>query len=205
MALQAEACGFARRCREALQFACAPIALGRAVLAGVQFDRVRTQLGRSSKLLDRRLDEHGDQHALRRQAARRRAASALPATASRPPSVVRSSRRSGTRQTACGRNFRAIASISAVAAISRLIGTLSPSTRARDVVVGDVAAVLAQVRGDPVGAGCDGDVRRADRIGVPAAAGVANGGDVVDVDAEAQRLGHFVGAPAISRERARRR
>ena len=55
-----------------------------------------------------------------------------------------------------------------------------------DVVVGDVAAVLAQVRGDAVGARLHGQVGGAQRIGMPAAARVADGGDVVDVDAQAQ-------------------
>ena len=57
---------------------------------------------------------------------------------------------------------------------------------ARDVVVADVAAVLAQMRGDAVGARRDRQLGGAHRIGMPAAAGVADGGDVVDVDAEAQ-------------------
>ena len=56
----------------------------------------------------------------------------------------------------------------------------------RDVVVADVAAVLAQVRGDAVGAGRDRHHGRAHRIGMPSAARVADGRDVVDVDAEAQ-------------------
>jgi hypothetical protein len=47
-----------------------------------------------------------------------------------------------------------------------------------------VAAVLAQVRGDAVGAGRDGDVGGAHGIGMAAAARVADRGDVVDVDAE---------------------
>src|SRR5690606_14985013 len=45
----------------------------------------------------------------------------LPVT-SRPPSVVSSSRRSGTRQQCCGRTSAAMASISSVTAISRLSG-----------------------------------------------------------------------------------
>ena len=57
------------------------------------------------------------------------------------------------------------------------------------VVVVDVATVLAQVSGDPVGARLDGEERRAHGIGRCAAAGVADGGDVVDVDAQADR-GH---------------
>ena len=42
---------------------------------------------------------------------------------SKPPSVVRSSRFSGTKQTACGLNFKAISCISVVAAISKFSGT----------------------------------------------------------------------------------
>ena len=55
-----------------------------------------------------------------------------------------------------------------------------------DVGIGDVAAVLAQVRRDAVGAGLDGQMRGTQRVGMPAAARVADGGHVVDVDAEAQ-------------------
>ena len=56
-----------------------------------------------------------------------------------------------------------------------------------DVAVGDVAPVLAQVRGDAVGAGLGGDVRGAHRIGMVAAARVPDGRDVVDVDAQRER------------------
>ena len=56
----------------------------------------------------------------------------------------------------------------------------------RDVVVADMAAVLAQMRGDAVGAGRDRELGRAHRIGMAPAARVADGGDVIDVDAEAQ-------------------
>ena len=62
--------------------------------------------------------------------------------------------------------------------------------QADDIVVGDVAAILAQVRGDAVGAGTDGEFGRPHRVGMAAAAGVADGGDVVDVDAEAKVRGH---------------
>ncbi len=95
-------------------------------------------------------------------------------------------RRSGTRQAACGlvlqrdrdhlvgrRHFE----------IERL-GDLG--LQPRDVVVADVAAVLAQMRGDAVGAGRDRELGRAHRIGMPPAARVADGRDVVDVDAEAK-------------------
>ena len=55
-----------------------------------------------------------------------------------------------------------------------------------------LAAIFAQMCRDSVGTGRDGDFRRLDRIRVIAAAGVAQGGDVIDVDAEAQRwsFGH---------------
>jgi len=60
---------------------------------------------------------------------------------------------------------------------------------AEHVVVADVAAILAQVRGDAVGARFDGDERRAHRIGKGAAARVAQRGDMIDVDPQTQR-GH---------------
>ena len=66
-----------------------------------------------------------------------------------------------------------------------------------DVVVGDVAAVLAQMGGDPVGAGLRGDDRGAHRIGMIAAARVPDGRDMVDIDAEAEPAGHAArGSPA---------
>ncbi len=54
-----------------------------------------------------------------------------------------------------------------------------------DVIVGDVAAVFAKVRGDAVGAGLGRHDRGANRIGMVPAARVPDGRDVVDVDAEA--------------------
>src|SRR5262245_20149170 len=57
---------------------------------------------------------------------------------------------------------------------------------ARDVVVANVAAVLAQMRGDAVGAGRDRDLRRTHGVRVPTAARVADGRDVIDVGAEAK-------------------
>ena len=56
----------------------------------------------------------------------------------------------------------------------------------------DVAAILAQMRGDAVGAGLDRNLRRLHRVGMPPAACVTHGRDVVDVDAEADgRSGHI--------------
>ena len=74
--------------------------------------------------------------------------------------MVRSSRFSGTRQPACGRMLSAMSSISSVAAISKFSGLAIAALSRRDVVVGDVAAVFAQMGGDPVGPGRHGDQRR---------------------------------------------
>ena len=108
-------------------------------------------------------------------------------TTSSPPSVVSSSRRSGTRQTACGlvrkRNPQHVFGRRHLE-IQRLrdLG-LQP----RHVVVADVAAVLAQMRGDAVGAGLDRGQRGAHRIRPLAAPRVAQGRDVIDIDAETER------------------
>ena len=56
-----------------------------------------------------------------------------------------------------------------------------------NVVVGDVTPVLAQMRGDVVGAGLDRDHCRAQRIGMAPSPRVAQRGDVIDVDAEPDR------------------
>ena len=100
--------------------------------------------------------------------------------------MVRSSRFSGTMQAACGRWRSAIASISSVAAISRLSGRSSSRHQPVDVVVGDVPPVLAQMGGDAVGAGLGGGEGGAHRIGMRAAARVPDGRDMVDIDAEAE-------------------
>ena len=69
---------------------------------------------------------------------------------------------------------------------------------ARDVVVADVAAVFAQMRRDAVGAGLDRDLRGAYGIGMAAAARVADGRDVVDIDAEAEMGGRHLLAAGSS-------
>src|SRR5579872_141969 len=61
----------------------------------------------------------------------------------------------------------------------------------RDVVITDMAAIFAQMRGNSVGARHDRKLGRAHRIGVTAAAGISDGGDMIDVDAETQMRGHF--------------
>ena len=82
-----------------------------------------------------------------------------------------------------------MARISGVTAISKLSGR--PRSRVSlgqgdDVGVGDVAAIFAQMRGDAVGAGLDGEVGGAGGTGIGLAPGVTDGGDMVDVHAEAQ-------------------
>ena len=57
-----------------------------------------------------------------------------------------------------------------------------------DILVADVAAVLAQVGGDPVGSRLGGEQGRAHRIGEVAAARVPDGRDMVDVDAETEAV-----------------
>ena len=59
-----------------------------------------------------------------------------------------------------------------------------------DVLVADMAAILAQMRGDAVHAGFDRQYGGAHRIGVQPAAGVTDGGDVIDVEAETEATGH---------------
>ncbi len=74
-----------------------------------------------------------------------------------------------------------------------------------DIVIDDMAAVLAQMCGDAVGAGRNRDLGGLHRIGMTPAARVAHGGDVVDVDAEAdRRSGHAdCLCAALTRSRAR--
>ncbi len=59
-----------------------------------------------------------------------------------------------------------------------------------DVGIRNVPPILAQMGGDPVRASVGGDMRRAHRVGMIAAARVPDGRDMVDIDAEAEPLGH---------------
>ena len=113
----------------------------------------------------------------------------LPA-ASSPPSVVRSLRFSGTRQQACGLVLSAIADHLVGRRHFEIQRLVDLGLQPRDVVVADVAAVFAQMRRDAVGARGDRQLGRAHRIGMPAAARIAHGGDVIDVDAETQNARH---------------
>src|SRR5206468_1492015 len=62
--------------------------------------------------------------------------------------------------------------------------------QAIDVGIGDVSPVFAKVGGDPVGPSIGGDMRGSDGIRMIAPARVPDGRDVVDIDAEAEALGH---------------
>ena len=112
-----------------------------------------------------------------------RARASWPAMSS-PPSVVTSCRPSGTSI--------AISGFSAQAIADHLVGGrhLEVELDVRElaqpphVLVLDVAAVLAQVHGDAVGAAQVRLDRRPDRVGLVGAPRLADRGDVVDVDAE---------------------
>ncbi len=56
----------------------------------------------------------------------------------------------------------------------------------RDVAVADVTAVLAKIRGHAVRAGGNHQFGGAHRIGMQAAARIADGRDVIDVDAKSE-------------------
>ena len=54
--------------------------------------------------------------------------------------------------------------------------------QAVDIIVGDVAAILAQVSGDPIRAGSGGGAGRPHRVGMRPSARVPDGRDMVDID-----------------------
>ncbi len=58
--------------------------------------------------------------------------------------------------------------------------------QALDVAVGDVPAILPQVRGDAVGAVGHGQFGRPHRVRIVGAPGVPDGRHVVDIDAQSQ-------------------
>ena len=62
--------------------------------------------------------------------------------------------------------------------------------QAGDVLIGDMAPVLAQVRGDAIGTSLDCEVGGAQRIGMTPSARVADGCNVIDVDTETEMRGH---------------
>ena len=107
--------------------------------------------------------------------------------------MVRSSRRSGTMQAAWGRTRDGDVHHLAGRRHFEVERLGDAGLEPRDIVVADVAAILAQMRGDAVGAGRDRDLGGLQRIGMAPAARVAHGRDVVDVDAEAQLGGRVRG------------
>ena len=60
---------------------------------------------------------------------------------------------------------------------------------ARQILVADVAAIFAQVRGNAIAADRRDDLGRAHGIGMIAATRVADRGDVIDGDAQSQARG----------------
>ena len=67
----------------------------------------------------------------------------------------------------------------------------------RDIVVGDVAAILAQMRGDAVRPRLDRQQRRPHRIGIPRPARVAHRRDVIDIHPKPQVAGHAARLPGL--------
>jgi hypothetical protein len=60
-----------------------------------------------------------------------------------------------------------------------------------DVLIANVTAIFAQMRGDAIRAGLGRQARRAHRVGMCAAACVADGGDVVNVHAKTDAGGRM--------------
>ena len=153
---------------EALEMASAALGIavadGVAVGAGVQLDHLGAAAALAASIWRGSASMNSE---TRMPASRRRRTTGRealwPPTTSRPPSVVTSSRRSGTRQAAWGRWRSAMATISAVTAISKFSGRRGLRTsavRASMSASRDVAAILAQVGGDAVGAGARWPSRR---------------------------------------------
>ena len=66
-----------------------------------------------------------------------------------------------------------------------------------EIVVADMPPVLAQMCGDPVAAHRRDDFRRAHRVRMIAAARIADGGDVVDINPETQGSTHAARLPGL--------
>ena len=170
------------------------LALGVGEAAGVELDHRRAEAQRGLDLPLGGLDEQADADAGRRQAVDVIGELVVLAGGVEPalggPLLALFRDDAG----GVGRWASAISSISSVAAISRFSGrSISAISRSMSLV-GDVAPVLAQMGGDAVGAGGGGDLRGADRVGMVAAARVADGRDMVDVDAEAEPGAHHAAA-----------
>ena len=84
-----------------------------------------------------------------------------------------------------------MARISLSQAISRFSLTVTVWRRMREVAVGDMAAVLAEVDGDAVGPAQFGQGGRPDGVRLVGPAGLPNGGHVIDVDAKLRHGGDY--------------
>ena len=72
-----------------------------------------------------------------------------------------------------------------------------------EVVILDMATILAQVHGNTVSAGILRHQGGDDWIGIVGAPGLPQGGDVVNVDPEFQLVGHVSGKHHLGRSQAR--
>ena len=70
--------------------------------------------------------------------------------------------------------------------LARKVADWMLESKAQNVVIIDVAAILAQMCGDAVGPGQHRHLGRLHRIRMPAAARIAHGRDVINVDAETE-------------------
>ena len=68
---------------------------------------------------------------------------------------------------------------------------------ASQVLITDVATILAQVRGDPVPANASNDLCRAHRIGMVAPARVTDRCNVIDIHSEAEAVAHAFRLPGL--------
>ena len=113
-----------------------------------------------------------------------------PARTSRPPSVVSSARRSGTRQQSAGWISQAEVEHFARGRHFQVHARGEQAAQRAHVALLDMAAVLAQVQRDVVGAGLFGDQRGLHGIGIARAALLAQRRHVIDVDAQFELWTH---------------
>ena len=171
---------------EAAEFGGAFLALHMRIAAGVEFDDGRLQPHRRLDLARVGFDEQADANARVGQARHDRGKMVVLAGGVEPAlgrallalfgddagGVRRMAQRN--RQHLVGRRHFEV---------ERQVGR---GLDAGEVVIADVAAVFAQMRGDAVSADRRDNLGRADRIRMIAAARVADRRDMVDVDAQAQ-------------------
>jgi len=119
---------------------------------------------------------------------------ATPPTTSSPPSVVTQCASRAPGHAACGLCWSADRQHLVGRRHLEIERHLEIAHEPCDVVVDDVAAILAQMRGDAVGAGRHREQRRAHRIRMPARRARYAPSRHVDIDAETQ-LGCMSAAP----------